>query len=85
MAPFFVSPNQHPVAGKGIQASLLGSDPYSSNRLVVTYDGWPLYTYVHDATPDVAVGQGLNLNGGFWYVIRPDGTVIVPPGDPPAI
>jgi predicted lipoprotein with Yx(FWY)xxD motif len=83
--PVFISPNQRATAGPSVQPSLLGSDPYSSSRSVVTYHGWPLYTYVSDITAGVAAGQGLNLNGGNWYVIRPDGTIIVPPGDPPAI
>jgi hypothetical protein len=51
---------------------------------VVTYNGWPLYAYVSDKAAGVATGQALNLNGGYWYVIQPDGVVIVPPGDPPA-
>ena len=82
--PVFVSPDQHATAGSGVQTTLLGVDPYSSNRGAVTYNGWPLYGYVSDRTPGVATGQGLNLNGGYWYVIQPDGDVIVPPGDPPA-
>ncbi len=82
--PIFISASQHATSGPGVQSSLLGSDPDSSNRSVVTYDGWPLYTYVSDVAPEVATGQGLNLNGGYWYVIQPDGKVIVPSGDPPA-
>jgi predicted lipoprotein with Yx(FWY)xxD motif len=82
--PVFVSPGQRPAVGSGVRASLLGSDPYSNKRSVVTYNGWPLYGYVSDITPGVATGQGLNLNGGYWYVIQTDGTVIVPAGDPPA-
>ena len=82
--PVLLSHSQRPVAGPDMQPSLLGSDPYAGNSSVVTYSGWPLYTYISDTTPGVAVGQGLNLNGGYWYVIRPDGQPIVPPGDPPA-
>jgi predicted lipoprotein with Yx(FWY)xxD motif len=82
--PVFISHGQRPAAGPNVQSSLLGSDPYSGNRSVVTYSGWPLYTYISDTTAGAAVGQGLNLNGGYWYVIRPDGVPIVPPGDPPA-
>src|SRR5262249_49333163 len=51
--PLFLAPNQHATAGSGVQPSLLGSDPYSSKRSVVTYNGWPLYTYVSDVTPGV--------------------------------
>jgi len=83
--PVFVSVNQTANAGPGVQPSLLGVDPDSRDRSVVTYNGWPLYGYVSDKAPGVATGQGLNLNGGYWYVIQSDGTVIVPPGDPPAV
>jgi predicted lipoprotein with Yx(FWY)xxD motif len=59
-----------------VKASLLGSDPNPSGGNVVTYAGWPLYTYVADTGAGVANGQALNLNGGLWYVISPSGTVI---------
>jgi predicted lipoprotein with Yx(FWY)xxD motif len=82
--PVFLSPDQHAIAGPGVQPSLVGSDPYSRNRSVATYNGWPLYTYASETTAGVAVGQGLDVNGGYWYAIQSDGTPIVPPGDPPA-
>lgn len=64
-------------AGSGsVKASLLGSDPNPSGGSVVTYAGWPLYTYVADTGPGRASGQAINLNGGLWYVISPSGTVI---------
>jgi predicted lipoprotein with Yx(FWY)xxD motif len=59
-----------------VKASLLGSDPDPSGGQVVTYAGWPLYTYVADSGPGMATGQAKNLNGGLWYVISPAGTVI---------
>jgi predicted lipoprotein with Yx(FWY)xxD motif len=59
-----------------VKASLLGSDPNPSGGKVVTYAGWPLYTYVADTGPGMASGQAKNLNGGLWYVISPAGTVI---------
>ena len=43
---------------------------------VVTYNKWPLYTYVADTKPGQATGQALNLNGGLWYVLAPSGKVI---------
>ena len=64
-------------AGSGsVKAALLGSAPNPSGGSVVTYAGWPLYTYVADTGPGVANGQAKNLNGGLWYVISPSGTVI---------
>ena len=58
------------------KASLLGSDPDPAGGRVVTYAGWPLYTYVADRSPGMAKGQALNLNGGLWYVLAPSGRVI---------
>jgi predicted lipoprotein with Yx(FWY)xxD motif len=59
-----------------VKSSLLGSDPNPSGGRVVTYNGWPLYTYVTDTAPGVANGQGINSAGGLWYVIAPSGKVI---------
>jgi predicted lipoprotein with Yx(FWY)xxD motif len=60
-------------AGPGVRSSLLGSDPDPAGGRVVTYAGWPLYTYTGDVQPGQATGQGIDLNGGDWYVMRPSG------------
>ena len=65
-----------PVAQGKAKAALLGSDPNPAGGRVVTYDRWPLYTYVADTGPGQAKGQALNLNGGLWYVLAPSGKVI---------
>jgi predicted lipoprotein with Yx(FWY)xxD motif len=62
-------------AGKA-KAALLGSDRNPSGGRVVTYNKWPLYTYIGDTAPGQAKGQALNLNGGLWYVLSPTGKVI---------
>jgi predicted lipoprotein with Yx(FWY)xxD motif len=64
------------VASGAVKASLLGSDRNPAGGRVVTYNGWPLYTYITDTAPGQAKGQALNLNGGFWYVLSPSGKVI---------
>jgi predicted lipoprotein with Yx(FWY)xxD motif len=64
------------VAAGAARATLLGSDPDPAGGRVVTYDGWPLYTYVADTKAGVAYGQALNGNGGLWYVLSPSGAVI---------
>jgi predicted lipoprotein with Yx(FWY)xxD motif len=74
--PLSVATGQTPVAAGSVQQSLLGTDSNPSGGQVATYKGWPLYTYVADTTPGQATGQALDLNGGLWYVISPDGTVI---------
>jgi predicted lipoprotein with Yx(FWY)xxD motif len=58
------------------KASLLGSDRDPTGGSVVTYHGWPLYTYVGDTAAGQAKGQALNLNGGLWYVLTASGKVI---------
>jgi len=56
--------------------SLIGStrDPVIGRR-VVTYDGWPLYTYVLDRRPGQADGQNIAMGGGHWRVLTPAGRV----------
>jgi predicted lipoprotein with Yx(FWY)xxD motif len=61
--------------------ALIGSveDPVIGKR-VVTYDGWPLYTYVLDKTKDQAGGQDIAMGGGFWRVLTAAGKIIDTPG-----
>jgi len=74
--PLKVEAGEKAVASGPAKASLLGSDPDPEGGEVVTYAGWPLYTYVADSKPGMATGQALNLNGGYWYAISPAGKVI---------
>lgn len=74
--PVTLSAGEAPAAAKQIKASVLSSDADPSGGKVVTYAGWPLYTYVGDSAPGTASGQAKNLNGGLWYVITPAGKVI---------
>ncbi|MGO9488998.1 MAG: hypothetical protein ACLQBB_08255 [Solirubrobacteraceae bacterium] len=71
-------PTGEKATGAGeVRSSLLSSDPDPEGGRVITYAGWPLYTYAADSGPGTANGQGVNANGGLWYVISPSGTVIV--------
>ena len=74
--PAFLPSGQKPVASGLVKQTLLESDPDPAGGRVITYAGWPLYTFVSDTAPGKASGQGLNLNGGLWYVISPSGQVI---------
>jgi predicted lipoprotein with Yx(FWY)xxD motif len=74
--PAKLPPGTKATASGQVKSSLLGSDPNPSGGRVVTYNGWPLYTYVTDTAPGVAHGQGINSAGGLWYVISPSGKVI---------
>jgi predicted lipoprotein with Yx(FWY)xxD motif len=82
--PVTISPDNHPEGGSGVKQSLLGTVPLplSSGHEVVTYNRWPLYTYQDDVSPGMVTGQGIDNNGGYWYLMSPDGTPLVPAGDP---
>jgi len=71
--PVKISASGRLVAGPGVRADLLGSDPDPAGGRVVTYNGWPLYTYSGDVQPGQFTGQGIDLNGGVWFLIRPSG------------
>jgi predicted lipoprotein with Yx(FWY)xxD motif len=74
--PLTLPSGAKPAAASGVKSSLLGSDPNPSGGRVATYKGWPLYAYVTDTTAGVAHGEGLNLNGGFWYLMSPSGSPV---------
>ncbi|HZT53811.1 MAG TPA: hypothetical protein VE995_05470 [Gaiellaceae bacterium] len=74
--PLKLKPGQKPTAGGAARKSLLGTVKDPSGGRVVTYNRWPLYTYIADTKPGQAKGQALNLNGGLWYVLSPSGKVI---------
>jgi predicted lipoprotein with Yx(FWY)xxD motif len=76
--PVFEAAHAHVRAGPGVETDLLGTDPDPVGGTVVTYNHWPLYTYAEDPQPGFATGQGLDVDGGLWYLMRPDGTPLVP-------
>jgi predicted lipoprotein with Yx(FWY)xxD motif len=74
--PVKIAAGQKAVATGSALHKLIGSDKNPSGGRVVTYNKWPLYTYVADTKPGQVSGQALNLNGGLWYVLSPAGKVI---------
>jgi predicted lipoprotein with Yx(FWY)xxD motif len=62
-----------PVAGHGVHASMLGTVTVAGGRHQVTYDHWPLYTFVEDSGPGQAHGQGIVSFGGKWSTVGPAG------------
>ena len=61
-----------PRAGKGVRQSLLGTVKRRDGRLQVTYAGKPLYLYAHEGPGEVRC-HNVDLNGGLWWVVGPDG------------
>ncbi len=66
-----------PVAGPGIEASLLGTLPRSGG-MQVTYAGKPLYYFVGDKGPGTTAGEDITHFGGSWYLVSPSGQEIEP-------
>ncbi len=79
--PLKLAPGATPSAGPGVTPALLASIADPGGGRVVTYNGWPLYTYTTDRKlglrSGIATGEGLDLNGGYWYLIRADGQPVV--------
>jgi|SRR5688572_1386429 len=61
-----------PQASGGVDGSLLGTIERPDGGRQVTYDGKPLYYYAHEG-PGEILCHNVDLNGGFWWVIGPDG------------
>jgi predicted lipoprotein with Yx(FWY)xxD motif len=74
--PLLVRAGQTVAAGPGVLPALLGSAPNPGGGRVVTYRGWPLYTYLGDGAPGHAVGQDADNHGGYWWVMRPSGQIV---------
>lgn len=61
-----------PLAGKGVDESLLGTTKRAEGTTQVTYKGHPLYYYAHEDPGEVEC-HDIFLNGGKWYVVQPNG------------
>jgi predicted lipoprotein with Yx(FWY)xxD motif len=56
----------------GLNPSLLGTTMRHDGSLQVTYGGHPLYYWSGDTTHTIMC-QHVNLHGGFWYLVSPNG------------
>ena len=65
-----------PVAGEGVDETLLGTITRDDGTVQVTYNGWPLYLFLDDTAPGDTNGQGLDEFGGLWYLVSPSGESI---------
>jgi predicted lipoprotein with Yx(FWY)xxD motif len=73
---FKLSPRQALDSSPVLRASLVGTVPDPEGGRVVTFAGWPLYTYVGDTRSGTANGQGLKSHGGFWYAVSRSGALV---------
>ena len=71
-----LSTDADPVAGEGVDQTLLGTITRDDGTIQVTYNGWPLYNFSEDAAPGDTNGQGLEEFGGLWFLVSPAGEAI---------
>ncbi len=67
-----------PKAEAGAMSNQLGTTKRKDGTTQVTYNGWPLYTYVGDKGPGEANGNDFSQFGAQWYALMPNGEE---PGD----
>jgi len=67
-----------PIAGPGVEGSLLATTKRADGSVQVTYNDHPLYFYAHEGKHEVKC-HDIVLNGGNWYVVQPGGDP-APPG-----
>jgi predicted lipoprotein with Yx(FWY)xxD motif len=65
-----------PVAGEGVDSTLLGTITRDDGSIQVTYNGWPLYLFAEDTAPGDTNGQGIDEFGGLWFLVSPEGEAI---------
>ena len=62
--PLTLHAGQTAAAGAGVRADLLGTVPDPGGGRVVTYHGWPLYTYLGDASPGTRPARARTTTAG---------------------
>jgi predicted lipoprotein with Yx(FWY)xxD motif len=65
-----------PMAGSGVNQSLLGTTKRSDGTEQVTYNAHPLYYFAADTGAGTAKGQGSKEFGAGWYVVAANGSKI---------
>lgn len=64
-----------PVAGEGVDSTLLGTITREDGSMQVTYNGWPLHHFDEDTTLGDTKGQGME---GLWFLVTPAGEPVKP-------
>ena len=64
-----------PLAGTGVKAKLLGTSARRDGTVQVTYNGHPLYfdNMSSDNMPGEIGCQHLDIHGGIWLIVKPNG------------
>jgi predicted lipoprotein with Yx(FWY)xxD motif len=62
-----------PVAGSGLNQSLLGTTTRKDGSVEVVYNGHPLYYFVSDKRAGDTTGQAITSFGADWFVLSASG------------
>lgn len=73
--PPLITTGDTKVSGSAKSAEL-GTTKRDDGSTQVTYGGHPVYTFAGDTAAGQTTGQGLDVNGGEWYVMDPAGTKV---------
>lgn len=73
--PPLVTTGDTKVSGSAKSAEL-GTTKRDDGATQVTYGGHPVYTFAGDTAAGQTTGQGLDVNGGEWYVMDPAGAKV---------
>jgi predicted lipoprotein with Yx(FWY)xxD motif len=65
-----------PVAGSGLNQSLLTTTTRKDGSAEVVYNGHPLYYFVSDKAAGDTTGQAITSFGAGWYVLSPAGSKV---------
>jgi predicted lipoprotein with Yx(FWY)xxD motif len=60
-------------ASEELDDAMLGTIERPDGTMQVTYNGWPLYTFVKDTNAGDTMGQDKEGFGAEWYLMSPDG------------
>lgn len=60
----------NPIAGEGVDESLIGTANMEDGSMIVTYNEMPLYYWIDDSAAGDATGQNV---GEVWFVVNPAG------------
>ncbi|HBS98416.1 hypothetical protein ACFSDD_20165 [Salipiger marinus] len=64
-----------PSFGEGIEAALVDTKPWRGVN-VLTYADQPLFQFHRDILGEAPEGQGIFSYGGWWALVRPDGSLV---------
>lgn len=64
-------------ATEDARKGLLGTTRRADGTTQITYAGHPAYYFIKDTKAGDTAGQGINVDGGLWWMITPSGVSIV--------